>query len=146
MGLLDNYLKNSTAEALLKDNKKIIRAWKEYLGTLEEKGKLISKLSQDNLDTKKLRKLLDTALIDISSEEILEEEKNIFSVIKSRDILVHHPYESFSNSVERFLKAAVEDPKVLAIKMTLYRTGDNSQLIPLLIHAADQEKQVVCLV
>ena len=76
----------------------------------------------------------------------LDEEANVFSVIRSQDVLVHHPYESFANSVERFLKAAVDDPKVLAIKMTLYRTGDNSPLISLLVRAAEMGKQVVCLV
>ncbi len=82
----------------------------------------------------------------VSPPALIEEEKNIFAIIKSQDVLVHHPYESFTHSVERFLKVAVEDPKVLAIKMTLYRTGDNSPLIPLLIYAADMGKQVVCLV
>ena len=73
-------------------------------------------------------------------------EKNIFSLIKNGDILVHHPYESFSASVERFISKATVDPKVLAIKMTLYRTGDNSSIVKNLIRAAEQGKQVVCLV
>lgn len=75
-----------------------------------------------------------------------DEEANIFSIIRGGDVLVHHPYESFNGSVERFLRAAVDDPKVLAIKMTLYRAGDNSSLIPLLIKAAEKDKQVVCLI
>jgi polyphosphate kinase len=75
-----------------------------------------------------------------------DEEANVFQIIKNQDVLVHHPYESFGLSVERFLTAAVEDPKVLAIKMTLYRAGDNSPLIPLLIRAVDEGKQVVVLV
>lgn len=75
-----------------------------------------------------------------------DEETNIFQIIRSQDILVHHPYESFALSVERFLSNAVEDPKVLAIKMTLYRAGNNSPLIPLLIRAVDAGKQVVVLV
>jgi polyphosphate kinase len=75
-----------------------------------------------------------------------DEDTNIFSIIRAGDVLVHHPYESFTGSVERFLRAAVDDPKVLAIKMTLYRAGDNSSLIPLLIKAAEQDKQVVCLI
>lgn len=75
-----------------------------------------------------------------------DDDKNIFSIINKQDILVHHPYESFTSSVERFLNTAVYDPKVLAIKMTLYRTGDNSPLIPLLIRAAELGKQVVCLI
>ncbi len=76
----------------------------------------------------------------------LEEGVGIFHAIKIADQLVHHPFESFSASVEKFIHVASEDPKVLAIKMTLYRTGDNSPFIRALIRAAAQGKQVVCLV
>jgi polyphosphate kinase len=71
---------------------------------------------------------------------------NIFSLIRAGDILLHHPYESFSGTVERFIANAAEDPNVLTIKMTLYRTGDNSPFIRSLIRAAEKGKQVVCLV
>lgn len=71
---------------------------------------------------------------------------NIFEIIRQTDILVHHPYESFTASVERFIRTAAEDPKVIAIKMTLYRTGEGSPFIPLLIKAAERGKQVACLV
>ena len=73
-------------------------------------------------------------------------ERDIFQIIKQKDVLVHHPYESFSSSVERFIRSAVSDPKVVAIKMTLYRVGADSQLVPLLIQAAEMGKHVVCLV
>ena len=69
----------------------------------------------------------------------------IFEQIKDRDRLVHHPFDSFS-SVEAFLAAAVEDPNVIAIKITLYRIGSNSPLIDMLIEAADAGKQVAVLV
>src|SRR5262249_28410484 len=62
-----------------------------------------------------------------------------------QDILVHHPYESFRHTVERFLRAAVEDPCVLAIKMTLYRTGEDSPFLPMLVMAAERGKQAVFL-
>lgn len=70
----------------------------------------------------------------------------IFDAIKRGDILLHHPYESFSSSVERFIRDSAADPDVLAIKMTLYRTGDNSPFIKSLIQAAESGKQVVCLI
>ncbi len=70
----------------------------------------------------------------------------IFDQIRNQDILVHHPFESFHGSVERFVASAVQDPHVIAIKMTLYRTGDGSPFIPLLIQAAESGKQVACLV
>ncbi len=73
----------------------------------------------------------------------LDEEVNLFSIIRNNDVLVSHPYESFAASVERFLRAAVEDPKVLAIKLTLYRAGELNPIVPLLILAAEREKQVV---
>jgi polyphosphate kinase len=74
------------------------------------------------------------------------DEGAIFDVIRAGDVLVHHPYDSFDASVLRFVREAVEDPKVLTIKMTLYRTGNDSPFIPLLIRAAESGKQVVCLV
>lgn len=77
---------------------------------------------------------------------LADEEGDVFAAIRVRDILVHHPYESFAQSVERFISAAADDPKVLAIKMTLYRTGDESPFIRTLIRAAGANKQVVCLV
>jgi polyphosphate kinase len=75
-----------------------------------------------------------------------DEDADIFNVIHNGDVLVHLPYESFSGSVERFVRAAAADPNVLAIKMTLYRTGDKSTFIQPLIAAAEAGKQVVCLV
>lgn len=77
---------------------------------------------------------------------LADEQTSIFSIIRTSDMLIHHPYESFAASVERFIRTAVDDPKVIAIKMTLYRIGDNSPFIPLLIRAAEEGKQVVCLV
>lgn len=75
-----------------------------------------------------------------------EEGADLFRTLKDKDILVHHPFDSFSASVEKLIRTAASDPQVLAIKITLYRTGDNSVLIPLLIEAAERGKQVVCVV
>ncbi len=74
------------------------------------------------------------------------ERADIMAAMRAGDILVHHPYDSFAGSVERFIQQAVSDPDVLAIKMTVYRTSDDSALIPSLIEAAERGKQAVCLV
>ena len=74
------------------------------------------------------------------------DDDNIFSTIRERDILVNHPYESFTASIERFIAAAASDPHVLAIKQTLYRTSADSPFIDSLIKAAQDGKQVACLV
>lgn len=73
-------------------------------------------------------------------------EGSIFSTIKSGDILVHHPYESFDATTARFIRSACEDPNVLAIKMTVYRVGSDTPFIDSLIRAAEAGKQVACLV
>ena len=74
------------------------------------------------------------------------EKADVFEAIRAGDVLVHYPYESFSGSVERFVEQAVSDPDVLAIKMTVYRTSDDSALVPSLIEAAEAGKQAVCMV
>jgi polyphosphate kinase len=78
--------------------------------------------------------------------QLADEEADMFGIIRNGDVLVHLPYESYSASVEHFIKCAAADPRVLAIKMTVYRTGEQSALIPSLIRAAEAGKQVVCLV
>ncbi len=100
--------------------------------------KVIADLPLENLKYSNWSPLVPVAFHD--------EQKNIFDCIRAGDILVHHPFESFTASVEKFIRSAIEDSKVLAIKMTLYRTGDNSPFIPLLIRAAESGKQVVVLI
>src|SRR3712207_4261965 len=71
---------------------------------------------------------------------------DILEAMRQGDLLIHQPYESFSASVIRFVEQAVEDPEVLAIKLTVYRTDDESSLIPALIRASELGKQTVCMV
>jgi polyphosphate kinase len=74
------------------------------------------------------------------------ETVDLLAAMRRGDILLHHPYDSFTTSVERFVEQAVADPNVLAIKQTVYRTSDDSPLVPSLIRAAERGKQAVCLV
>jgi polyphosphate kinase len=74
------------------------------------------------------------------------ERPDVLGAMRDGDLLVHHPYDSFATSVERFVEQAVADPNVLAIKQTVYRTSDDSPLVPALIDATERGKQAVALV
>ncbi|MDX1641471.1 MAG: polyphosphate kinase 1 [Balneolaceae bacterium] len=77
---------------------------------------------------------------------IEEDPPSVFEVIKKGDFIVHHPYHSFESSTQRFVEEAARDPKVLAIKQTLYRTSSDSPLMHALIRAAESDKQVAILI
>lgn len=98
----------------------------------------IAEIERPDLKDKPWRPVRPAALADPDAD--------IFSRIRERDVLVHHPYESFSDSVERFIASAAKDPDVLAIKQTLYRTSKDSPFVGHLIRAAEEGKQVACLV
>jgi polyphosphate kinase len=106
-------------------------------GRLLDLGDLLA-LSQ--LDVPALR---DSAFAPVTPPNLRDDARPIFDAVRERDLLVHHPYESFTTSVERFLEEAAEDPDVLAIKLTLYRTSGDTAIVRALVEAAQRGKQVV---
>ena len=96
-----------------------------------------------------LPELKDTAWPPVTAGRILRAEaqdRSIFSVIRERALMVHHPYESFASSVENFIAQAADDPRVQSIKMTLYRAGGDSPIARSLMRAAERGVQVAVLV
>jgi len=96
-----------------------------------------------------MTELRDPPMAGITHPRLLRHEgerPDVLGAMRDGDLLVHHPYDSFATSVERFVQQAVEDPNVLAIKQTVYRTSDDSPLVPALIDATERGKQAVALV
>lgn len=126
----------------------------------ESETQLVAPLGPDDVhdrdDLLELGDLMQLALLEIPElrdpvhtpqvPPALRETRNIFDAIRERDILVHHPFESFSASVEAFLEAAANDPHVLAIKLTLYRTSGDTAIVRALTDAAEAGKQVAVII
>ncbi|MCU0636990.1 MAG: polyphosphate kinase 1, partial [Gemmatimonadaceae bacterium] len=98
------------------------------------------------LATLDLPELRDPPFSPAQPIDLRDPTRTIFDVLRERDILVHHPYESFSQSVEAFLEAAAVDEQVLAIKVTLYRTSGDTAIVRALQEAAERGKQVAVLI
>jgi len=110
------------------------------VGTLLELGDLMEIASLD------IPELRDAPIVPVTPPRLRGVNGGIFDAIRQGDVLVHHPYESFATSVESFLDRAAEDPQVLAIKLTLYRTSGDTPIVRALTAAAERGKQVVVMV
>jgi polyphosphate kinase len=111
-----------------------------------EGGQLLELGDLMTLATLDIPELRDPPFAPVTPPRLRDTTRSIFDVIRERDLLVHHPYESFTASVEQFVQAAAVDPDVLAIKMTLYRTSGDTPIVRALTDAAERGKQVAVLV
>ncbi len=109
-------------------------------GSLLDLGDLMS------LATLDLPEMRDEPFTPVVPAEWRDSRRNVFDIIRDHDILVHHPFDSFTGTVEQFLSTAGADPQVLAIKLTLYRTSGDTAIVRALIDAAQRGKQVAVLV
>ncbi|MEJ7583766.1 MAG: polyphosphate kinase 1 [Acidimicrobiales bacterium] len=114
----------------------------DYVGPLDLGGLwTLQALDRPDLKDEPWSPVTETRLQPAEGERV-----DLFSAIADGDVLIHHPYDSFTSSVEEFIRQAARDPKVLAIKLTLYRTSGDSPIIKSLIKAAERGKQVAALV
>jgi polyphosphate kinase len=90
--------------------------------------------------------LRDRPWVPLVPHAFAEADPDVFALIREQDVLVHHPYESFDDTVEHFVAAAANDPHTVAIKMTAYRIGDDTPFVKSLIRAAETGKQVACVI
>jgi polyphosphate kinase len=133
--LLLEELREETPEGKLLSERDV-----QVIGPRLELGDLIQ-LAQ--LDVPALR---DPAFVPVTPPPLRDDDRPIFDVVRERDLVVHHPFESFGTTVERFLEEAADDPSVLAIKLTLYRTSGDTAIVNALVQAAQRGTQVVVVV
>lgn len=134
----DEWLKNfiTTELGISEDDVFELNTLPQYMNFGE-----ITNLPFDHLKRRRFRPVMPKEIKKVHQEGI-----SFFKAIRERDILVHHPYESYDKSVVEFIKQASIDPKVMAIKMTLYRTDSGGRIIDHLIRAAENGKQIVVII
>jgi polyphosphate kinase len=113
---------------------------------IQDAGWLLDLSDLSGLSTLDLPALKDPPFSPIIPAELRDTSRSMFDIIREGDLLVHHPFDSFSGSVERFLEEAAHDNQVLAIKLTLYRTSGDTALVAALVDAAQRGKQVAVIV
>src|SRR3954469_2723413 len=113
---------------------------------IEEAGHLLDLADLMELAELDMLELRDPPFTSNVPAELRDPQRSIFDVIRERDVLVHHPFDSFSATVERFLQSAATDEHVLAIKLTLYRTSGDTAIVRALTEAAERGKQVAVLI
>jgi len=111
-----------------------------------EAGTLLDISDVLTLASIELPELRDTPFASVMPPEVRDPERSIFDAMREKDLLVHHPFESFASTVENFLETAAADENVLAIKLTLYRTSGDTAIVEALTQAAQRGKQVAVLV
>jgi polyphosphate kinase len=158
-----NLIDHVTAELRQRRLEKAVRLEYEPPGSASQLALLLDRLGLEDLDAYEAPAELDfTGLMPLAflprpdlrdhpwepmvPASFADTDGSIFAMIRAGDVLVHHPYESFDATTARFIRSACEDPKVLAIKMTVYRVGSDTLFIDSLIRAAESGKQVACLV
>jgi len=113
---------------------------------IEESGHLLDLADLMELGELDIPELRDPPFTATVPPELRDPQHSIFDVIRERDVLVHHPFDSFSATVERFLQSAATDEHVLAIKLTLYRTSGDTAIVRALTEAAERGKQVAVII
>ncbi|HEY8164132.1 MAG TPA: polyphosphate kinase 1 [Gemmatimonadaceae bacterium] len=111
-----------------------------------ETGRLVDHGDLMSIATLDIPELRDPPLVPVIPQELRDPSQTIFDVIRQRDVLVHHPFDSFAATVEHFVSSAATDDNVLAIKMTLYRTSGDTAIVRALTEAAERGKQVAVLI
>jgi polyphosphate kinase len=113
---------------------------------IQDAGRLLGLSDLATLYMLDLPALKDAPLVSTMPAELRDADRSIFDIIREGDLLLHHPFDSFPASVERFLDEAASDEHVLAIKLTLYRTSGDTALVAALVQAAQRGKQVAVIV